>query len=101
MNNDLPSTGHDPGGPTVLHFSAIRTVDVYPQSHSRSDPRLIRSDRSTSWLVVMVLLLLVPPLGWLQIAHRSDINGRLRIAVAFVAFGIALAAWAGALNVYP
>jgi hypothetical protein len=82
----------------VVYTSASRTAVVYPRTPARQDPRLVDGDPSTAWLVVLLLLLLVPPLGWLQLSRRHDVDGRLRLAVAVLSFSIALAGWAEVLQ---
>ena len=101
VQEDLMEVSDDIAGSPVIYRSSTRTVSMYPLTRSRQDPELVLDDASTSWLMVMALLLLIPPLGWLQLSHRGDMDGRLRIAIAALASAIALAVWAGVLQLHP
>jgi hypothetical protein len=48
-----------------------------------------------------MLLLLVPPLGWLQLTHRHELDTRLRWGIAAIATVLVAAAWATALHLQP
>ena len=83
----------------TTHASAWRVATVYDVPLPPRDPS--GTDATTSWAMVVTLLLLMPPLGWLQLRHRSDVDGRVRLAVALVAALLVGAAWATALRVQP
>jgi hypothetical protein len=83
----------------ATHASAWRVATVYDVTLPPRDPAA--TDATTSWAMVIALLLLVPPLGWLQLGHRSDVDVRVRVAVAVVAGLAVAAAWATTLRVQP
>ena len=83
----------------ATHASAWRVATVYDVPLPPRDPS--GTDATTSWAMVVTLLLLMPPLGWLQLRHRSDVDGRVRVAVALLAALLVCAAWATALRVQP
>jgi len=83
----------------ATHASAWRVATVHDVPLPPRDPS--GTDATTSWVMVLTLLLLVPPLGWLQLRHRSDVDVRVRVAVAVVAALLVTAAWATALRVQP
>ena len=63
----------------ATHASAWRVATVYDVPAPPRDP--VGADATTSWAMVLTLLLLLPPLGWLQLSHRSDVD--LRGTVTF------------------
>ncbi len=83
----------------ATHASAWRDATVYDVPRPPRDPA--STDATTSWAIVITLLLLVPPLGWLQLSHRHDVDVRIRIAVAVVSTLLVVAAWATALRLQP
>ena len=83
----------------ATHASAWRTATVYDVPAPPRDPS--GTDATTSWAMVVTLLLLLPPLGWLQLSHRGDLDVRIRIAIAVVATLLVAAAWATALRLQP
>ncbi|HET7899826.1 MAG TPA: hypothetical protein VFL59_01480 [Candidatus Nanopelagicales bacterium] len=83
----------------ATHESRWRDSTVYDVPAPPRDPST--SDATTSWPMVLVLLLLVPPLGWLQLRHRTDVELSVRIAVAVVAGVLWTAAWTTALRLQP
>ena len=56
----------------ATHASAWRVATVYDVPLPPRDPS--GTDATTSWAMVVTLLLLMPPLGWLQLRHRSDVD---------------------------
>jgi hypothetical protein len=86
--------------PVVAH-SGARISTTYRLVPSRQDPELGVDDPSTTWPVVILLLMLVPPLGWLQLSERHDLDIRLRRAVALVCFAILVTVWEGVLQMHP
>jgi hypothetical protein len=83
----------------ATHASRWRDATVYDVPAPPRDPSA--TDATTSWAMVIVLLLLVPPLGWLQLRHRTDVDRSVRIAVAVVAGVLWTAAWATTLRLQP
>ena len=70
----------------AVHDAGPRRATYYPVTPPPLDPELLRLDVTISWPVILVTLLLVPPLGALQLSHRSDVpiglRGRHRLGVA-------------------
>ena len=83
----------------ATHASAWRVATVYDVPAPPRDP--VGADATTSWAMVLALLLLLPPLGWLQLSHRTDVDLRMRVAIAVVAALAVAAAWATALRLQP
>lgn len=83
------------------HAATWRASTAYAVSHPLADPERDGDDSTTSWPVVLVLLLLVPPLGWLQLSHRHELDTHLRWAIATVATVLVAAAWSTALHLQP
>ncbi len=52
-------------------------------------------------LMHLTLLLLLPPLGWLQLTHRHDMAVAPRIAIAALSALLVVAAWSTALRLQP
>jgi hypothetical protein len=77
------------------HESTWRESTSYPATRPRRDPG---GSPTTDWPVIVTLLLLVPPLGWLQLARRDDVEPLLRTGIAFVALLLVVAAWVGSLR---
>lgn len=74
---------------------------MYPATTPRPDPETSAPDATTSWPVILVVLLFVPPLGWLLLARRPDIDRGVRLALAALSAAIFVAIWAGALHLRP
>ena len=83
----------------ATHASAWRVATVYDVPAPPRDP--VGADATTRWAMVLTLLLLLPPLGWLQLSHRSDVDLRVRVAIAVVAALAVAAVWATALRLQP
>ena len=83
----------------ATHASAWRVATVYDVPAPPRDPA--GADATTSWAMVVTLLLLLPPLGWLQLTHRRDVSPRIRVVIAVVAALLVAAAWATALRLQP
>ena len=76
-----------------------RTATVYPETPPPPDPEAGSGELTTSWAVVLPVLLFVPPLGWLLLARRRDVDLRVRLAVAALSTALFVAVWAGAVGV--
>jgi hypothetical protein len=83
------------------HAATWRASTAYAVAHPLPDPERDANDTTTSWPVVLMLLLLVPPLGWLQLTHRHELDTRLRWGIAAIATVLVAAAWATALHLQP
>jgi hypothetical protein len=86
---------------TVIHLTRWRETTVYPATPAPVDPdtdeRVV-----TGWAFVITLLVLLPPLGWLQLSHRRDVAVAGRLLIAAVTMLTVAAAWQTAFNVlYP
>ena len=84
---------------TSIHSTRLRTAIEYPRTPPRCDP--LATDVTTSWPVIVVTLLLVPPLGALQLAHRTDLPRSLRAAIATLALAVVAMSWATGLHLLP
>ena len=82
---------------TVIQLSRWREATVYPATPAPLDPD---SDQVTvtGWPFIVTLLLLLPPLGWLQLAHRREIDVPARLLIAVVALVTVVAAWQTAFD---
>ena len=85
----------------AVHDAGPRRATYYPVTPPPLDPELLRLDVTISWPVILVTLLLVPPLGALQLSHRSDVPIGLRVAIASVSLVVVVMAWAVGLQVLP
>jgi hypothetical protein len=83
----------------ATHATAWRMATEYPTTAPPRDPDL--TDVTTSWAMVVGLLLLMPPLGWLQLRHRPDIDSRVRVMTAALSAVLVLAAWTTVLGLQP
>ncbi len=90
--DELPENGGDPA------LLTPRTATVYPETPAPPDPEATRDDITTSWAVVLPVLLFVPPLGWLLLARRGDVDLRVRWAIGALSAALFLAVWAGAVD---
>jgi hypothetical protein len=83
---------------TVIHQTRWRETTVYPATPAPVDPD---SDELvvTGWAFVVTLLVLLPPLGWLQLSHRRDVAPAGRILIAAVTLVTVVAAWQTAFDV--
>ena len=78
-----------------------RATTAYAVAHPLPDPERDEADSTTSWPVIVMLLLLVPPLGWLQLSHRHEVDVRLRAGICALATLLVLASWGTALHLQP
>ena len=85
----------------ALHDAGPRRATYYPVTPPRPDPSIVGDDVTISWPVILLTLLLVPPLGALQLSHRSDVPVGLRVAIAALALVVVGLTWAGALQLLP
>ena len=83
--------------PTV-HESGPRRNWSYPVTPAPHDPELLGRDVTISWPMIIVTLILMPPLGALQLTHRKDIPVRLRVAIALLALVIVVLTWMNGLR---
>ena len=85
----------------AVHDAGPRTATSYPRTPPPPDPEAIGDDLTISWPVVLVTLLVMPPLGMLQLRHRRDVPAGLRVAIATVALLVVALAWACGLGLLP
>ena len=85
----------------AAHDAGPRTATSYPVPPPPYDPGVVGSDLTISWPVIMVTLILLPPLGALQLSHRRDVPAGLRIAIAMLALVVVVMTWAGGLSLLP
>lgn len=83
------------------HADGPRASASYRTPPPPLDPRALGSDVTVSWPLLVVTLLLVPPLGALQLRHRVDLPVGLRVAIAVVATAVVTLAWATGLGLGP
>jgi len=95
MAADLPHERAD------VHPDGPRTATVYPATHPLPDPEDDSTDATTSWPVIALVLLLVPPLGWLLLARRDDVAVAPRVALAALSALWFAALCAVALEIVP
>ena len=81
-----------------VHDSGPRRSWSYPVTPAPNDPELLGRDVTISWPMIIVTLILVPPLGALQLTHRKDIPVRLRVAIALLALVIVVLTWMNGLR---
>ena len=81
-----------------VHDSGPRRSWSYPLTPAPHDPELIASDVTISWPMIVVTLILMPPLGALQLTHRKDIPVGLRVAIALLALVIVVLTWMNGLR---
>ncbi len=80
---------------TATHPAGPRTSTVYPATPPHGD--FFDVDPTTAWPMIVLVLLLIPPLGWLLLAYRHDMVIPLRIAIAAQSLLLVGAIWVGAL----
>jgi hypothetical protein len=85
----------------AVHDGGPRRATYYPMTPAPFDPESVDDDVTISWPVILVTLLLVPPLGALQLSHRSDVPLGLRVAIAVLSVVVVGLTWAGGLQVLP
>jgi hypothetical protein len=85
----------------MTHDDGPRRATSYPVTPPRHDPQRLADDVTISWPVIMLTLMLVPPLGALQLTHRSDVPAGLRVAISLLAVVVVAMIWAGGLRVLP
>jgi hypothetical protein len=85
----------------AVHDAGPRTATSYPVPPAPYDPGVVGSDLTISWPVIMVTLILLPPLGALQLSHRRDVPVGLRVAIALLALVVVVMTWAGGLRLLP
>ena len=85
----------------AVHDAGPRTAVSYPATPPPLDPELVGRDLTISWPVIMVTLILMPPLGALQLTHRRDVPVPLRIAIALLALVVVVMTWASGLSLLP
>jgi hypothetical protein len=83
----------------AVHDAGPRTATAYPMTPPPLDPEV--GDVTISWPVILVTLLVMPPLGALQLTHRRDVPAGLRVAIAAVAVLVVALAWACGLGLLP
>jgi len=82
-----------------VHDAGPRRSWSYPLTPAPNDPELVGHDVTISWPMIIVTLILVPPLGALQLTHRKDLPIRLRLAIAALALIIVVLTWVDGLRV--
>jgi len=82
-----------------VHDSGPRRSWSYPLTPAPHDPEFIGRDVTISWPMIIVTLILMPPLGALQLTHRKDIPVGLRVAIALLALVIVMLTWVDGLRV--
>ncbi len=85
----------------AVHDAGPRTATSYPLTPPPFDPEAVVDDVTISWPVILVTLLVMPPLGALQLTHRRDVPAGLRVAIATVALLVVALAWACGLGLLP
>jgi hypothetical protein len=60
---------------------------------------MLGHDVTISWPMIIVTLILVPPLGALQLTHRKDLPVGLRVAIALLALVIVMLTWINGLRI--
>jgi hypothetical protein len=84
-----------------VHDDGPRRATSYPVTLPHFDPEVVGHDLTTSWPVIMLTLVLVPPLGALQLTHRVDVPVRLRIAISLLSVVVVAMTWASGLRLLP
>ena len=85
----------------MTHDDGPRRAIAYPVLPARLDPEGLGADLTDSWPVIMVALMLVPPLGALQLSHRTDVPVGLRVAISLLSVVVVAMIWASGLRVLP
>ncbi len=85
----------------AVHDAGPRTATAYPVTPPPFDPGVVGNDLTISWPVIMVTLILLPPLGALQLSHRRDVPLGLRVAIALMALLVVVMTWACGLSLMP
>lgn len=70
---------------------------MYPALPAPEDPDY-DDGGTTAWAWIIPLLILLPPLGWMQLARRRDVRLRAKLLIAGVAAVWLVAAYQSALN---
>jgi hypothetical protein len=86
---------------TVVHDDGPRRATYYPVTPPPYDPELVGRDITLGWPLLMLTLLLVPPLGALQLSHRTDVPIGLRVAISLLSLVVVGMTWAVGLQVLP
>jgi len=86
---------------TVVHDGGPRRATYYPVTPPPYDPELVGRDVTLGWPLLMLTLLLVPPLGALQLTHRTDVPIGLRAAISLLSLVVVGMTWAVGLQVLP
>jgi hypothetical protein len=86
---------------TVVHDGGGRQATYYPLTPPPYDPELVGRDITLGWPLLLITLLLVPPLGALQLTHRTDVPVALRVAISLLSLVVVVMAWALGLQVLP
>jgi hypothetical protein len=86
---------------TVVHDGGPRRATYYPLTPAPYDPELVGRDVTLGWPLLMLTLLLVPPLGALQLTHRTDVPTGLRVAISLLSLVVVGMTWAVGLQVLP
>ncbi len=84
-----------------VHDGGPRRATYYPVTAPPYDPELVGQDVTLGWPLLMLTLILVPPLGALQLTHRTDVPIGLRVAIATLSLVVVGMAWAVGLQVLP
>jgi hypothetical protein len=82
-----------------VHDAGPRRSWSYPATPAPHDPELLGLDVTIGWPMIIVTLILVPPLGALQLTHRKDLPVGLRVAIALLALVIVMLTWVNGLRV--
>ncbi len=85
----------------AVHDAGPRTAVSYPVTPAPYDPEFVGRDVTISWPVIMVTLILMPPLGALQLTHRRDVPVQLRVAIALLSLVVVAMTWASGLSLLP
>jgi hypothetical protein len=86
---------------TVVHDGGQRRATYYPLTPPPYDPELVGRDVTLGWPLLIITLLVVPPLGALQLTHRTDVPVGLRVAISLLSLVVVGMAWAVGLQVLP
>jgi hypothetical protein len=95
---DVSGAGTSLPGGIAVHDSPARVATIYPATAPKHDPGRVSDDVARSWAVVVWMLLLVPPLGFLLLDRRHEIQLPLRIAIGITSMLVVGAFWLEVLH---